>query len=66
MADDRYEAYCTMYTLSQIRETLSKMNTYDQAEYVYDCIQKALASNNAKTVQAVITQVSHKVQNNDE
>ena len=45
MADDRSEAYREMFTRNKIRECLAGMNTYDQASFVYECIERALGAN---------------------
>ena len=59
MADDRHEAYRRMFTHSKIREYLSGMNIYDQASFVYECIQSALDTNkdwHMETVSKIVTQ----------
>lgn len=61
MADDRYEAYRDMYTRSIIRENLSGLNPFEQADYIYDCIQTALNSDSRwDTVSTVVGRVTTK------
>jgi hypothetical protein len=53
MADDRYEAYKELFTRSQIREILQQLNPYDQADFVYACIQTALDSEHQSTTSII-------------